>query len=59
MENNMSKLQQKTRLQVKDIAETSKRLGEREISEAELKFVTGGAGPTQGGTTSDTGDTDQ
>lgn len=54
----MNKTQQKSRLQVKDIEQTRKRLGERELSEAELKFVTGGE-PSQGGTTSDTGDTDQ
>jgi hypothetical protein len=38
-----------SRLQINDITETRKRLGERELGEAKLKQVTGGM-PSQGGT---------
>ena len=46
-----------SRLQIKDIAESKKRLGRRELGEAELKLVAGGA-PSEGGTCSDSGDCD-
>lgn len=51
-------MQKKTsRLRVKDITETRSRLGERELSEAQLKLVAGGM-ETIGGTCSQGGDCD-
>lgn len=51
-------MNKKNRIELKDMKETYKRMGERELSDAELKLVAGGA-PSQGGTSSDTIDTDQ
>lgn len=45
------------RLRVKDITEVKARLGERELSEAQLKMVSGGM-ETIGGTCSTGGDCD-
>lgn len=50
-------LKKVTRLQINDITENKKHLGERKLSEAELKLVAGGA-PSEGGTCSDSGDCD-
>jgi hypothetical protein len=50
--------EKRARLQMTPIAETRKRLGERELSETELKIVAGGRA-SEGGTCSDSGDTDQ
>lgn len=47
-----------SRIQLKDITETAKRIGQRELAVAELKTVSGGAN-CQGGTTSSSGDTDE
>ena len=48
----------KTRIQIAELTETKKRLGEREVTEAVLKMVSGGQ-RSEGGTSSDTADTDQ
>jgi hypothetical protein len=50
--------EKRARLQVTPIEETRKRLGERELSETELKSVAGGRA-SQGGTCSDCGDCDE
>jgi hypothetical protein len=50
--------EKRTRLQMTDLQETPKRLGERELDEVELKIVSGGLA-SQGGTCSDCGDCDQ
>lgn len=42
-------IKKQSRLAINDLAETKRRLGERELSEAKLKLVSGGL-PTQGGT---------
>lgn len=47
-----------TRIQLKDMTETAKRIGQRELAVAELKTISGGTG-CQGGTTSSSGDTDE
>lgn len=55
-----------SRLHLHDIAETKKRLGQRELSEAKLKLVSGGGGGlgavdsnlSDGGTCTDCGDSD-
>jgi hypothetical protein len=39
-----------SRLQISDITATKKRLGQRELSEAQLKLVGGGVVATEGGT---------
>jgi hypothetical protein len=39
-----------SRLQISDITATKKRLGQRELSEAQLKMVGGGVIATEGGT---------
>lgn len=46
------------RIEMKDMIETRKRIGERELAVAELKQVAGGAG-CQGGTSSASADTDE
>lgn len=48
----------KQRIEVKDIQETSKALGERELQEVELKLVAGGR-ISQGGTSTTCNDCDQ
>jgi len=48
----------RTRLQLTPLEETQKRLGERELSEVELKIVAGGLA-SQGGTCSECDDCDQ
>lgn len=52
------KKNQRARLQLSNIEETPKKLGERELSEVELKVVAGGLA-SQGGTCSTCGDCDQ
>jgi hypothetical protein len=47
-----------SRIQMSDMIETRKRIGEREIAAAELKKVAGGA-MCQGGTSSASADTDE
>lgn len=46
-------------LRIDDIAETRKRLGQRELSEAQLKLVTGGLEGCQGGTSTTCDDCDE
>jgi hypothetical protein len=46
------------RIEMKDMIETRKRIGERELAVAELKQVAGGL-PSQGGTSSASADTDE
>lgn len=52
------KKNQRARLQMTDIEQTQKKLGERELSEVELKVVAGGMA-SQGGTCSMCGDCDE
>jgi hypothetical protein len=47
-----------SRIQLKDMTETARRLGQRELAAAELKTISAGAN-CQGGTTSSSGDTDE
>jgi hypothetical protein len=49
--------EKRARLRMTDIEKTGKRLGERELSEVELKIVAGGQ-RSEGGTCSDTADCD-
>ncbi len=50
----------RTRLSMDTLKEGRSRLGERDLSDVELKIISGGRmSATQGGTTSDTADTDQ
>jgi hypothetical protein len=50
----------RTHLSMDTLTEGRARLGERDLSEVELKIISGGRmSATQGGTTSDTADTDQ
>jgi hypothetical protein len=51
-------MKKKTRIALKDMPETRKRLGERELSVADLKMVAGGFA-TQGGTSTFCNDCDQ
>ena len=51
-------MKKNSRIQLKDMNETTKRMGQRELAVAELKNISGGQ-PSQGGTTSDSADTDQ
>ena len=48
----------KTRIELQDLTETKSRIGRREVTEAVLKMVSGGQ-VSQGGTSSNTADTDQ
>jgi hypothetical protein len=52
------KNQKRARLQMNDLEATQKRLGERELSEVELKVVAGGLA-SQGGTCSQSCDCDE
>jgi hypothetical protein len=47
-----------SRIQMNDMIETRKRIGERQLAAADLKQVSGGA-MCQGGTSSSSGDTDE
>lgn len=47
-----------SRIQLKNINETAKRVGQRELAAAELKTISAGAN-CQGGTTSASADTDE
>jgi len=50
----------RTRLSMDTLKESRSRLGERELSEVELKVISGGRmSATEGGTCSDTADCDQ
>jgi hypothetical protein len=50
----------RTHLSMATLKEDRNRLGERDLSDVELKIISGGRmSATQGGTTSDTADTDQ
>ncbi|MFE8603580.1 hypothetical protein [Archangium violaceum] len=50
----------RTHLSMDTLTEVRSRLGARELSEVELKLISGGRmAESQGGCTSDTGDTDQ
>ena len=46
-----------SRIQLNDMTETAKRIGQRELAVAELKTISGGA-MSEGGTSSSSGDTD-
>ena len=52
------KNQKNTRLQMTELEETKKQLGERELSEVELKIVAGGL-TSQGGTCTRCSDCDE
>lgn len=47
----------KTRIQIENLPENKKRIGERAVTEAVLKMVSGGQ-MSEGGTSSNTADTD-
>jgi hypothetical protein len=48
----------KTRIELSDLTESKSRIGQREVAQAALKMVAGGQ-VSQGGTSSNTADTDQ
>ena len=48
----------KSRIEISDLSESKRRIGHREMTEAVLKMVSGGQ-VSQGGTSSNTADTDQ
>jgi hypothetical protein len=57
-EEDTMKKNQRARLQMTDIEQSHKQLGERELSDVELKVV-GGGRASQGGTCSTSGDCDE
>ena len=54
----MKKTNNNSRIAMKDMIETRKRMGERQLAAAELKQVSGGM-MCQGGTSSSSGDCDE